>query len=104
MILITQQYIIRKKEGTDMKDLSYYNKLYDLRKSHHLTQQALADAIEIDRRTISLIENGRQNPSLEIVYRLATYFEIMIPDIFPLNGNLRIPTISDSSYRVKEKL
>ncbi len=78
-----------------MKELSYYSNLYDLRKSHNLTQQALADELQIDRRTISLIENGQENPSLEIVYRIATYFEKLIPEVFPLYDDRKMPKISD---------
>ena len=58
------------------------NKLEMLRKSIGIKQDELADAMEVSRQTISSLENGRYNPSLELAFKLARYFDMSIEDIF----------------------
>ena len=67
-----------------MKDLSYSNKLYDLRKKNKLSQNKLADELGISRRTISMIENGEQNVSLDYAYRISAYFNLLVQEVFPV--------------------
>lgn len=40
----------------------------------------MAADLGISRRTISKVENGEQNLSLEMAYRIAAYFELMVQD------------------------
>lgn len=47
-----------------------------------VTQGELADAIDVSRQTINAIERGRYDPSLELAFKLARYFECSIEDIF----------------------
>jgi len=35
-----------------------------------MTQQELADIVEVTRKTIISLEQGRNNPSLELTYRI----------------------------------
>ena len=66
-----------------MKDLTYSNNIYDLRKKNHISQNKMADDLGINRRTISLIENGEQNVSLEYAYRISAYFNLLVQEVFP---------------------
>ena len=66
-----------------MKDLSYSNKLYDLRKKNKLSQNKLAEDLGISRHTISIIENGEQNVSLDYAYRISAYFNLLVQEVFP---------------------
>ena len=68
-----------------MKDLSYSNKLYDLRKKKKLSQNKLAEDLGISRRTISMIENGEQNVSLDYAYRISAYFNLLVQEVFPIS-------------------
>lgn len=68
-----------------MKDLIYSNNVYNLRKGHKISQDKMATDLGISRRTISKVENGEQNLSLEMAYRIAAYFELMVQDVFPVN-------------------
>lgn len=63
-----------------MKDLIYSNNVYNLRKDHKISQDKMAADLGISRRTISKVENGEQNLSLEMAYRIAAYFELMVQD------------------------
>lgn len=47
-----------------------------LRKHKQLSQEALAAEAGIDRRYMSDIEQGKRNLSLDVLNRLASYFEI----------------------------
>lgn len=58
------------------------NKVAALRRERGITQEELADALEVSRRTISSIENGRYNPSLELAFRIARFFGLTIEEIF----------------------
>lgn len=58
------------------------NDLKVRRARHELTQSDLAEAVDVSRQTISAIEAGRYNPSLELAFRLAEYFDCSIEDIF----------------------
>jgi len=58
------------------------NNINVLRIEKQLTQQALADAVGVTRATINAMERGAYNPSLELAFRLARFFEVDIHTIF----------------------
>ncbi len=58
------------------------NRIQELRQEKGLTQQDLADAIEVTRATIIALEKGSYNPSLELAFRIAKAFKIGIEKIF----------------------
>ncbi|MFD1570417.1 helix-turn-helix transcriptional regulator [Halorubrum laminariae] len=58
------------------------NDLKVRRARHELTQSDLAEAVDVSRQTIGAIEAGRYNPSLELAFHLAEYFDCSIEDIF----------------------
>ena len=64
-------------------------KLKVYRAMHDLTQEDLAREIGITRQTIIAIEKGEYNPSLELAFKIARYFEVSIEDIFVYGQNLR---------------
>ena len=70
-----------------MKDLIYSNNVFNLRKDRKISQDKMASDLGISRRTISKVENGEQNLSLEMAYRIAAYFELMVQDVFPVQEN-----------------
>lgn len=62
------------------------NRLEELRKRQRLTQEELANKLEVSRQTISSIENGRYNPSLLLAFRIADVFSVKIEEIFNYKG------------------
>jgi putative transcriptional regulator len=46
-------------------------KITELRKKLKMTQQELADKVEVTRQTIISLEQGKYNPSLELAYRIS---------------------------------
>ncbi len=66
-----------------MKDLTYSNNILELRQKKHLSQNKMAEDLGISRRTISMIENGEQNVSLDYAYRISAYFNLLVQEVFP---------------------
>ena len=59
-----------------------HNRLAVLRAERGLSRQELADALGINYQTIGYIERGEYNPSLELAFDIAAYFELPIEAIF----------------------
>ncbi len=47
-----------------------------------MSQEALAEEMEVTRQTIISLEKGKYTASLNLAYKLAKYFETTIEDIF----------------------
>lgn len=62
------------------------NRLEDLRKEKGINQRELGRELKVSRQTISSIENGKYNPSLELAFKIAAYFKLRIEDIFIYEG------------------
>ena len=58
------------------------NKVEQLRKERGLNQDAFAKAIRVSRQTISSIETGKYNPSLELAFVISEFFGKRIEEIF----------------------
>jgi len=46
-------------------------KITELRKKLKMTQQELADTVDVSRQTIISLEQGRYNPSLELAHKIS---------------------------------
>lgn len=57
-------------------------RIQELRKERRITQNELADAVNVTRQTIISLENGRYNASLVLAHKLAQFFGVSIEDIF----------------------
>jgi len=58
------------------------NRIQELRAEQGLTQQELAEAVDVTRATIIALEKGSYNPSLELAFRLSKFFKTGIEKIF----------------------
>lgn len=47
-----------------------------------MTQQELADKVQVSRQTIVAIEKGNYSPSLELAFRLAHIFDTPLEEVF----------------------
>jgi putative transcriptional regulator len=54
---------------------------------HNLTQEDLAQAIGITRQTVIAMEKGKYNPSLELAFKIARYFEVTVEKVFIYEEN-----------------
>lgn len=62
--------------------LTIANRIQELRVTKELTQQELAEGVDVTRATIIALEKGSYNPSLELAFRLAKFFKIGIEKLF----------------------
>lgn len=56
--------------------------LRERREERGLSQADLGEAVGVTRQTINSIERGRYNPSLELAFALAAFFDCRIEDLF----------------------
>ncbi len=53
----------------------------------NMTQQDLADALEVSRQTINAIEKGKFNPSTILALKISNLFQKSVNEIFSLEEN-----------------
>lgn len=58
------------------------NKIKILRAEKGITQEELAEAVNVTRQTIIAIEKNKYVPSLELAFRIARYFDKGIEEVF----------------------
>ncbi len=69
-----------------MEEQPLYNRIAELRAAKGLSQQQLADAIGVSRKTISTVETSRFTPSVVIALQMARYFEVPVEQIFSFDS------------------
>ncbi|WP_138268944.1 helix-turn-helix transcriptional regulator [Anaerofustis stercorihominis] len=58
------------------------NNVEKFRKEMRLNQESFAKELKVSRQTISAIENGKYNPSLELAFEISRFFNKTIEEIF----------------------
>ncbi|MGF0040521.1 helix-turn-helix transcriptional regulator [Peptoniphilaceae bacterium SGI.131] len=58
------------------------NRLEEIRKEKGITQEELANALEVSRQTVGSLENGRYNPSIMLAFKIARFFDLSIEEVF----------------------
>jgi putative transcriptional regulator len=69
--------------------LKIINRLHVLRAEQRMTQEQLANEVGVTRATIVAIEGGNYNPSLELAFRIARYFQVDINLIFSIEEDIK---------------
>lgn len=60
------------------------NRVQELRKQKGVTQQELADAVDVTRQTVISIEKGNYTPSVLLALRIAAYFNEPVEALFSI--------------------
>jgi putative transcriptional regulator len=58
------------------------NNLRVLRAIKNISQEQLAQELGVTRQTIHAVENDKYNPSLDLAFKIASFFEKSIEEIF----------------------
>lgn len=58
------------------------NRIEEIRKAGGIRQEDFAKALGVSRQTISSLETGRYNPSIQLAHKIAKYFNLSIEDVF----------------------
>ena len=56
--------------------------LRNIRLEKQISQEELANAMEVSRQTIISLEKGKYNPSIILAFKLSHYFGLKIEDVF----------------------
>ena len=57
-------------------------RIKELRARHNMTQQDLANMVQVRRETILFLEKGKYNPSLKLAYDVAQALQSSIEEVF----------------------
>lgn len=57
-------------------------RIQEYRKERKITQNELADAVNVTRQTIISLENGKYKASLVLAHKIAQFFEVSIEELF----------------------
>ena len=58
------------------------NRVEELRKGLGMNQEEFAKILKVSRQTVSSIETGKYNPSLELAFAISDFFGKQIEEIF----------------------
>jgi putative transcriptional regulator len=58
------------------------NSLETYRDEFEISQRELAEHVGVTRQTINAVEGDRYDPSVELVFKLAAFFECAVEDLF----------------------
>jgi len=61
------------------------NEVYELRAKKGVTQEILAEKMQVSRQTIIAIEKGNYTPSVLLALKLAGFFNIPVEKIFKIS-------------------
>ena len=62
------------------------NEIRRLRAEHDLSQEGLAEKMDVSRQTINSIETERYTPSLPLAISLARFFGKSVEEVFHVDG------------------
>jgi putative transcriptional regulator len=65
------------------------NTIRELRGARSMTQQELADLIDVTRQTVNAIEGDKYSPSLEVAFRIAHVFGVPLEEVFQYDSSKR---------------
>lgn len=76
--------------------------LRELRKEQRITQEDLAEKLNVSSRTISRWETGSNMPDISLLIEIADFFDVSIPEI--INGERKSEKMNEEVKEVAEKL
>ena len=79
--------LYRRKRGEPMK----FQRIQDLRTDADLSQKQISDILHISQRSYSHYETGSRNIPIEMLIRLANYYETSIDYLVGRTDNKKMP-------------
>lgn len=79
----------------------FNDKLKDLRKEYNLTQEELAEKLDVSRQAITKWESGEGTPDVENLKQLAILFNTTLDDLIMEDKKVEIP---EKKYKYKEEI
>lgn len=66
------------------------NKIKQFREEKKISQQELAELLNVSRQTINSIENGKFDPSLNLTIKIVRFFKKDLEEIFQINDSKEV--------------
>lgn len=85
-----------------MDQVKIGNFLKELRKEKDITQEQLAEALNVSGRTVSRWETGRNMPDISILVDIADYYDISIPEI--ISGERKSEIMNEEERKIAETM
>jgi putative transcriptional regulator len=63
-------------------------RIKEFREKFGITQEVLAEKVDVTRQTILFLEKGKYNPSLRLAYKIARLFKTNIEEIFSFEDEI----------------
>lgn len=83
---IQYKMIFERLQQMDIKEV-FAQRLIQLREDNNITQQALADDLEITRQSLSLYEKADRTINIDLLYKIAKYFDVSADYLLGLTDN-----------------
>lgn len=64
--------------------MAVINHIKEIREEKKIPQKEMAQALNVSRQTMTAIEKGKYNPSLELSLKIAAYFDTPFEELFYL--------------------
>lgn len=77
---VKRQTVCMSSEAKFLKDFG--EQLARVRKKRNLTQEQLADLVDVHRTYIGFIEQGKRNPSIGNIHKMANALKVSLKDLF----------------------
>ncbi len=65
------------------------NRIKEFRARFNITQEELAQKVNVRRETIVFLEKNKYNPSLKLAHDLAVVFKVSIEDLFLFDDDIK---------------
>ena len=89
------------KGGVEVDQVKIGNFLKKLRKEKGITQEQLAEILNVSGRTVSRWENGNNMPDISILVYIADYYDISIPEI--ISGERKSEIMNEEERKEEER-
>ena len=84
------------KGGAQMDQKRIGNFLKELRKEKNVTQEQLAEQLNVSGRTVSRWETGNNMPDISLLVEISELYEVSIPEI--INGERKSENMNNSFF------
>ena len=91
-----------KGAKTNMEQKKIGSFLKELRKEKNLTQEQLAEKLNVSGRTVSRWETGSNMPDITLLVELADFYEVTIPEI--IDGERKSETMNQETKEAVMKV
>lgn len=84
-----------------MDFLEFKDKLKQIRKYYSITQESLAESLNVSRKTVSSWENGRNYPDIPTLLKISNIYELSLNDL--LNDDYELLELYKEEGKTKNK-